>query len=186
MTETPENKYGTTPYAPTDINNIGTEPRSARLTKSLVWVLLILHVLAGVIGIVAMQADGPEAYLEAYLPPNEFQAMTPEMLDTAFAATLVMSIVMMALNVVLFVIVGLGLRANRNWARFVGLVLAILFLISSAYSLLFATDYGNQSGMMLFGTIVNWFIVLVTIWWIIQALDKQTHRWFALHKSLQG
>ena len=186
MTDTPENKYGTTPYSPTDMTNIGNEPRSARLTKSLVWVLMILHVLAGVIGIVAMQTAGPAGYLEAYLPPNEYQAMTPQMLDTAFAATLVMAIVLLAINVVLFVIVGLGLRANRNWARFMGLVLAILFLISSAYSLLFATDYGAQSGMMLFSTIVNWVIVLVTIWWIIQALDKQTHRWFALHKSLQG
>lgn len=186
MTETPENRYGTTPYSPTDMNNIGDEPRSSRLTKRLVWVLMILHVVTGVIGVVAMQAEGPEAYLEAYLPPNEFQNMTPEMLDTVFGATLVVAIVMLAINVVLFVIVGLGLRANRNWARFMGLVLAILFLISSAYSLLFATDYGDQSGLMFFGTIINWVIVLGTIWWIIQALDKQTHRWFALHKSLQA
>ena len=186
MTQTPENKYGTTPYSPADMSNIGEEPRSARLTKSLVWVLMILHVLSGVIGIVAMQSAGAQAYLEAYLPPNEFQTMSPEMLDTAFGAIVVMSIVIMGINVVLFLIVGLGLRANRNWARFMGLVLGILFLISSAYTLLFATDYGDQSGMMLFGTIVSWVIVLVTIWWIIQALDKQTHRWFALHKSLQG
>ena len=109
MTETPENKYGTTPYSATDMSNIGDEPRSARMTKNLVWVLMILHVLAGVIGVVAMQAEGPEAYLEAYLPPNEFQGMTPEMLDTAFGATLVMAVVLIAINVVLFVIVGLGL-----------------------------------------------------------------------------
>lgn len=186
MSQTPENKYGTTPYSPTDLSNIGTEPRSSRLTKSLVWVLMILHILSAVIGILAMRADGPEAYLEAYMPPNEFQTMTPDMLDTVFGAAIVMAIVMAAINVALFVIVGLGLRANRNWARFMGLVLAILFLISAAYSLLFATNYGEQSGLMMLNTILSWVIVLVTIWWIIQALDKQTHRWFVLHKSLQS
>ena len=186
MSETPENKYGTTPYSPTDMKNIGTEPRSARLTKSLVWVLMILHLLSAMIGLVAMQSQGATAYLEAYLPPNEFQEMTPDMLDTMFGVTMVMFVGFAVVNLVLFVIVGLGLRANRNWARFMGLVLAILFLISSAYALLFATDYGDQSGMMLMNTIVSWVIVLVTIWWIIQALDKQIHRWFALHKSLQS
>ena len=186
MSETPESKYGTTPYSPTDKKNIGTEPRSARLTKSLVWLLMILHILSSLVGLVEMQSQGARAYLEAYTPTNEFQEMTPDMLDTMFGVTVVMFVVFAAINVVLFVIVGLGLKVNRNWARFMGLVLAILFLISSAYTLLFATSYGDQSGMMLFNTIISWVIVLVTIWWIIQALDKQTHRWFALHKSLQS
>lgn len=186
MSETPENKYGTSPYSPTDMTNIGEEPRSARRTKSLVWVLMGLHLLSTIIGVVAMQAQGPAAYLEASLPPGQYQELTPDMLDTMFGVTLIMFLVVAAINLALFLVVGLGLRANRNWARFMGLVLAILFLLSSAYTLLFATNYGSQSGAMLLNTILSWVIVIVTIWWIIQALDKQTHRWFMLHKSLQS
>ena len=184
--EIPPNKYGTTPYSPTNAQNIGEEPHAVRLTKTLIWPLLALHVFSSIIGLVSIQSEGAAAYFEQNLPPGEIAQVTPDMLETMYTASLAFFIGFAVLNVILFFVVGLGLRANKNWARFVGLVLAILFLISAAYTLLFATPYGDLPGWELLNTIVSWVIVLVTVWWIIQALNKRTSQWFAMHRQLQG
>lgn len=184
--ETPHSKYGTTPYSPASAHSMGAEPRPARLTKTLIWPLLALHVVTSIIGLMSMQSQGAAAYFEQSLPPGELAQLDPAMLDTMYSASVAFFIGFAVLNVILFVVVGLGLRANKNWARFVGLVLAILFLVSAAYTLVFATPYGDLAGFDLFNTIVSWVVVLVTIWWIIQALDKRTSQWFSMHRRLQG
>ncbi len=184
--EIPQNKYGTTPYSATNAQGLGAEPRSVRLTKSLVWVLLVLHAISSLLGVLALQSQDPQTYFEQSLPASELEQMTPDMLETMFAASVAFFIGFAVLNVILFVIVGLGLRANRNWARITGLVLGILFLISAAYTLLFATPYGDLPGLEWLNTILSWVIVLVTIWWIVQAVNKRTSEWFAKHRRLQG
>lgn len=171
---------------PNEPTSLGEAPRSVQLTKTLVWPLLGLHALSAVVSIMAMRSQGATEYFQHYLPPAEFETLTPDTLGTMFTAATVSFIVFALLNAALFVIVGLGLRANRNWARFLGLVLAVLFLISAAYTLLFATSYGELSGMVFVDTIISWVIVLITVWWVIQALDKHTGQWFAIHRELQG
>lgn len=186
MTEFPDNTYGTTPYTPQEYTNLGEEPRSAKLTKSLVWPLLVLNLLSSILGLMAMRAVGAAEYLRPSLPPEEFQNMDQAMLDTLFSATTVFAIIFAVISVVLFIIVGLGLRANKNWARFTGLVLGAFYLLSALYTLVLATPYGELGGFELVNSILTWVIVLVTIWWFIQALQKDTNRWFAMHRALQG
>ena len=160
------------------------QPRPVQLTKSLVWPLMVLHLISAIVGVLSMQATGAVAYFEQYLPPQEFERMTPEQLDAMFSAALVVFIGFALVNVALFIVVGRGLRANRPWARFIGLVLAILFLISAGYTLIFATAYGELSGLAFLETMLSWVIVFVTVWWIIQALDKRTGEWFALQRHV--
>lgn len=183
MTENnPANKYGTQPYRPDTFETLGPEPRSSRLTKSLVWVLLLLHAVSSIIGLAALRGQDPAAYFEAYLPASELTQMTPDMMATMFQTTVVFFIVFALFNLALFVIVGLGLRATKNWARFMGLILGGLFLLSSAYTLLFATDYGNLPGTEFLNTMLSWVILFITVWWGVQALSKATARWFAAHR----
>lgn len=170
---------------PNEPSSLDVAPRSVQLTKSLVWPLLGLHALSAVISIIAMRSQGATEYFRNYLPPAEFEALTPDVLGTMFTAATASFIAFAAINAALFVVVGLGLRANRGWARFLGLVLAVLFLISAAYTLLFATSYGELSGLVFVETIISWVIVLITVWWIVQALNKDTARWFAMHRELQ-
>ena len=162
------------------------EPRAVRLTKALVWPLMVLHILSAVLGTISIQSMGPGAYFEQYLPPEEFEDLSPERLDAMFSAAQVWFIGFAVFNVVVFVIIGLGLRADQYWARFAGLVLAILFLISAAYTLLFATSYGELSGLAFVEPIMSWIIVFVTVWWISQALDKRTGQWFADHREVRS
>lgn len=178
----PTNKYGTQPYIPNTQETLGSEPRSARLTKSLVWVLMALHAASSIIGVVALRGQDPAGYFELYLPPSEMAQMSPDMMATMFQTTVVFFIVLAVINLVLFVIVGLGLRATKNWARFMGLILGGLFVLSSAYTLLFATDYGNLPGMEFLNTILSWVILFVTVWWGVQALKQTTARWFSVHR----
>lgn len=183
MTENnPAQRYGTEPYRPDTIETLGPEPRSSRLTKSLVWVLMGLHAVSSIIGLVALRGQDPAAYFEAYLPPAETAQMSPDMIATMFQTTVVFFIVFAVINLALFVIVGLGLRATKNWARFMGLILGGLFLLSSAYTLLFATDYSNLPGPDFLNTMLSWVILLITVWWGAQALSKATARWFAAHR----
>lgn len=168
-----------------DPDHLGTEPRSVRLTRTLVWPLLVLHAISAALSIIAMRSLGATAYFRQYLPTAEFQQLTPDRLDTTFTAATVSFIGFAVINAALFVIVGLGLRNYRNWARFLGLVLATLFLISAVSTLVFATSYGDLSGLELFETMLSWVIVGVTVWWAIQAFHKNTAQWFAIHRQLQ-
>lgn len=171
---------------PNEPSSLDVAPRSVQLTKLLVWPLLGLHALSAVVSIMAMRSQGATEYFRHYLPPAEFEALTPDLLGTMFTAATASFIGFALINAALFVVVGLGLRANRNWARFLGLVLAVLFLISAAYTLVFATAYGELSGLVFVDTIVSWVIVVITVWWVVQALDQRTAHWFAMHRELQG
>lgn len=186
MSEASENKYGTTPYSPTQQANLGEEPRSSKLTKSLIWPLLALNVIISVLGIIHLQTVDTQEYYNQVLPPEQTQGMTPEMMDTMHTWTILSFIGFGALSVILFLIVGLGLRANKTWARFIGLIFAILFLLSEGLSLLFTVDYGQLQTLELFSAVLSWVAVLVTIWWIVQAMSKPTAQWFGIHRRLQS
>src|SRR5699024_12404505 len=120
MTESPENKYGTSPYSPYHMHCLGEEPRSATLTKTLIWPLLVLNLITPIIGLLAFQAVGTAQYLEQNLPPGELESFTPDMLDGVTTALGGFFIVIAVINVARVVVVGVGLRANRTGARLLG------------------------------------------------------------------
>ena len=186
MSEASENKYGTTPYSTIDRSDIGEEPRSSKLTKTLIWPLLGLNVLTTVLGFIHLQTVDTVEYYNQALPPEQMQGMTPEMLESMHTWTSMSFIGVGALSVILFVIVGLGLRATKTWARFLGLVFAILFILSEGLSLLFTVNYGELATIELLAAVLSWVAVLLTIWWIVQAMNKQTARWFGMHRRLQN
>lgn len=186
MSETPENKYGTTPYSAMKLPDLGDEPRASKMTKMLVWPLMALHLISTVLLEIQMLQVDPETYYGQMLPPEQAEQLTPEALDTLATWSTVTNVATATITLVLFVIVGLGLRANRTWARFLGLVLAFLFLLISGYSLLLATDYGNLATIELFIAVLGWVTVLLTIWWIVQAMSRETTQWFAIHTRLQS
>jgi len=186
LSEAPNNKYGTTPYSPTEISDLGDEPRSSKLTRTLIWPLLVLSALTSILSVVEMFTVAPEEYYSQILPPEQLQDATPAMLDTMHTWSLISYIGFGLLMVILFVIVGLGLRATRPWARFTGLVFAFLFVISEGLSLVFSVNYGQLEPLELVAAILTWLSVLLTIYWIIQAMSKPTSRWFSIHRRLQS
>lgn len=186
MSDAPDNKYGTTPYSPETTSAHGNEPRSSKLTKSLVWPLLVLNVITSVLGIIHLRGVDQEQYYSQALPPEQAQDLTPETLEAMHLWTTVSFIGFAALAVILFLIVGLGLRATKTWARFMGLVLAILFIVSEGFSLLFSVDYGQLATIELVNAIISWVAILVTVWWIVQAMTKSTAQWFAMHRRLHN
>lgn len=185
MSEASGNKYGTTPYSPHGKSSLGEEPRSSRLTKSLIWPLLVLNVITTVLGTIYLATVDKQEYYSQTLPPEQFEQMSPEMLEAAHPWTIASVVGFGALVVILFLIVGLGLRANKTWARFIGLVCAFLFLLSEGISLVFTVNYGELHTIELISAVLGWVTILLSIWWIVQALSKSTAQWFAIHRRLQ-
>lgn len=184
MSEAAENKYGTTPYSPTSRLNLGDEPRASKLTKTMIWPLLALNVLTSVLGLIHLQAVDLETYYAEVLPPEQTQEMSPDMLQSMHTWTIISFVGFAALSVILFLIVALGLRANKTWARFIGLIFAILFILSEGLSLMFTVDYGQLGPLEIFSAVLGWVAVLVTIWWVVQAMNKETAQWFGMHRRL--
>ncbi len=185
MSEAANNRYGTNPYSPAQMPDLGDEPRSSKLTKTLIWPLLILSTLTTILSVVEMLTVDPEEYYSQVLPPEQLQDATPAMLDTMHTWSLISFIGFGLLMIILFVIVGIGLRATRPWARFTGLVFAFLFVLSEGLSLVFSVNYGQLEPLELVAAILTWLSVLLTIYWIIQAMSKPTSRWFSIHRRLQ-
>lgn len=186
MSEASENKYGTQPYSATAMPDVGDEPRSSKLTKSLIWPLLLLNVIISVLGTIYVATVDVEEYYAQSIPPEQLEQMTPEMLEAAHPWTIGSVVGFGVLTIILFLIVGLGLRANKTWGRFLGLIFAFIFVVFQGVSLLFMTDYSQLATLELISTVVTWLTILVTIWWIVQAMSKQTGRWFAIHRRLQS
>ncbi len=186
MSEASESKYGTTPYSATERPAIGDEPRPSKLTKSLIWPLLALNVMISVLGIIQLQTVDTEEYYNQVLPPDQVQGLTPDMMDSMHTWTMISFLGFGVLSVILFLIVGLGLRATKTWARFMGLVLAILYILSEGLSLLFTVDYGQLGTFELLSAALSWVAVLLAIWWIVQAMNKRTAQWFGIHRRLQN
>src|SRR5699024_12469666 len=113
MSEASNNKYGTAPYSPTQMPDFGDEPRSATLTKTLIWPLLILSALTSILIVVEMLTVDPEDYYSQLLPPEQLQDATPAMLDTMHAWSLISFIRFWILLIFLFLLVGIAVCATR-------------------------------------------------------------------------
>src|SRR5699024_9729676 len=127
----------------------------------------------------------PEEYYSQLLPPEQLQVATPAMLDAMHTWSLISLICFGLLMIILFILVGMGRRAIRPWARFTGLVFGFLFVFSEGLGSVFSVKYGQVEPLELVAAILRWLSVLLTIYWIIQAMSKSTSWWFGLHRRLQ-
>lgn len=170
-------KYGTSAYDPAALGGDMAEPRKLGLLRTLTLASLAIFVLTVVVSLFAL---GNEAYLEDQLSAQAGMGVTREelmeVLGAVIVATMVVSAVLLAIGVVLYLVVFFGLKRGKNWARILGTVLAALGLVMTLFGLgsiggVFAVSPGLGAASLVLAVLH----VVVNIWWIIAAFSGEVN-----------
>ncbi|MDO5751877.1 hypothetical protein [Arthrobacter sp.] len=88
-----------------------------------------LQVIAGIFGIVHTNSSDFRAQTTEQLTKQNTPGITPEMIDVSVALVIGTLAVMTVLAVIGYVVIGLFIRKGMGWARIVGAILAVVWLI---------------------------------------------------------
>lgn len=172
------NYYNTAAYDPNQVyGGIGEEPAGSKMMKKIILILMGIQVLGLLLGLFLIDDATVEAAMTANMSAQEAAQFGSGGMKGFFIATLIgVAIVQLGL----FLLVYLGLRANKNWARILGLVFAFIGAISWLFGLFQpGTAYGIVSMIMSLGSLA------LTVWWIILAFQKPQAQWYAAHSQPQ-
>jgi hypothetical protein len=170
-------RYGTAAYNPGAVGQEMAEPKGWARLKTLTLASLALYVLSSIVGFILA---GNEAYMDAQLdaqaglgvPRDELQ----EIVEASMAFTMILSIVLLALAVGLYLLVFFGLKRGKNWARILGTVLAAvgaLFTLGglTGVGLMMSAAPGLGAAML----VISLALAAVNIWWIVTAFSKDVN-----------
>jgi hypothetical protein len=170
-------RYGTAAYNPGAVGQEMAEPKGWARLKTLTLASLALYVLSSIVGFILA---GNEAYMDAQLdaqaglgvPRDELQ----EIVEASMAFTMILSIVLLALAVGLYLLVFFGLKRGKNWARILGTVLAAvgaLFTLGSlaGVGLMMSAAPGLGAATL----VISLALAAVNIWWIVTAFSKDVN-----------
>ncbi|GAB3843019.1 hypothetical protein [Nesterenkonia populi] len=171
-------KYGTAAYDPNAAYGTGplTEPAGVRRLKSLVLVLLGLSVVSyGLITAWTLSDAYVDGMMEMY---DDFGLPAEDAEEAAQGAGGVIgAAISAAIMAGLYLLVYFGLRAKGNWARILGIVLAILGILATLVMGLFGLmmiPYFDMDVLLLAGTLLYVLHLALTVYWLILAFKKET------------
>lgn len=170
-----DGRYGTQPYGVGGQYGTVPEPKKFRTLLTLTLVSAALWVLSSLPGLFAF--DDIMATVTGTLDDQpDFSAQDLEAFTT-FARTVGIAsfVVTLIIGLGLYALVYFNLRGVKNWARVLGIVFAILGVLSifSAVGYLFSTSLVvNLMGVLTIAYVV------VNILWLVVAFNKDVADWF--------
>ncbi|WGH84937.1 hypothetical protein [Auritidibacter ignavus] len=164
------------------------EPQASKIAKLLVLASAAVMVVNAILQMVVLDVRGIVTSSFVEIDTTGTGVTEQEVIDGAAGAvsTLAYGIAtfVLLISLGLYALVYFGMRANKNWARILGIIFAILGGLSSLGTLLTSFGHVDTAGMIidllagLLGTaIVVYFLVLVfrkdvADWYRVQSLPK--------------
>lgn len=173
-------KYNTVPYEPMDRYNTKVQrPRQVGILRNLTLVSLILYVVSAIPAVIVAT---DEALVEQTLREagTLTQAQIDDMLDATVFTGMITTIVTTALAVILYLVVLFGIAKAKNWARTLGIVLAIIGGLLTLFG--FVTSFGGLSAaptLTIMSLVLGGVWLIVTIWWLVTAFGAPIRLYFA-------
>ncbi|WP_277245794.1 hypothetical protein [Micrococcus terreus] len=168
-------RYGTTPYAQQGQYGAPVErPAKMDLLLKLTLGSLVLWVLSSLVSLIfPPNEDAVREQVRSQMEAAGI-ALSETDLDTALAAssamTLGTTLVVLVLGIGLYLLVYLPLRKGKNWARILGIVLAILGIAFSAFGFSGLSVYEGPG--LILAIVLSALFIVVNIVWLITAFNK--------------
>lgn len=138
-----------------------------------------LYLLHGVVSMIAVAAtDLAELYERMGVPAGQAGALTGRL----GGLTTLTGLVGLALAAGLYALVYVFLKKGRNWARILGIVLAVLGAVNVLFGLLGSWLYGTWAIALI---AVGLALAVVNVLWLVTALRAAVVHWFA-QRSFPG
>lgn len=147
-------------------------PPQHRRLLSLTLVSAGLYLLSGIVSMIAtLNTDLGEIYERMGVPADQAGALTGQLSGLSVAGGLIGLAVALGLYVLLYVF----LKKGRNWARILGIVLAILSAVSVLFGFLGTWLYGAWAIPLI---AIGIAFIVVNILWLVTAFKAPVARWF--------
>lgn len=169
-------KFGTHAYDPqAGYGGPMEEPRAFGRLRMLTVVSLVVYVVSGVFGtLMAMDDDAMRAQLQ-----DQGAEVTQEAVDMMSTIGLVSAVLMLVVAVIVYVIVLMGLKRVKNWARILGTVFCALGLITTGFGLLGTGQMIEAGAVGILGLAISVVFVVVNVLWLITAFSGVNNAYFA-------
>ena len=186
--EAPGSRYGTQAYTPQAQYDVMQEPKKYRTLLTLTLASLGLYVLNLLLSMLMTGDDKYRRYLEESataggqpLSADELEQITSVMNLMMIGTILVSGII----GIAMYLLVYLGLKKKKGWARILGIVFAILGVLSTAGSLI--TIGATASGALLVALLlVSVAFLVVNVLWLVHAFAKEVTAYLQQQKFLHA
>lgn len=147
-------------------------PPQHRRLLTLTLVSAALYVLNGIVSMIATATtDLTGAYERLGVPADQAQAMA----DQSGGST-VFSLIILVIALGAYGLGYTGLKKGKNWARVLGIVLAILSIIGTVFGFVGSLIFGGWAIALI---AIGVAVLIVDILWLITAFAKPVAAWFA-------
>lgn len=179
----PGSKYGTSAYDSGAVGQPLAEPRKWGLLKTLTLVSFAAYVLSGILAFFSLDEETVRTQLQDQMAAQG-QAVSGEQLDQLVSAGVVggmaFAIGNLVVAVVLYLVVFLGLRKVKNWARILGTVLAAVGALFTVYALFgIGAMMDANAALGIASLILSVAYLVVNIVWIVIAFAKENNAYVA-------
>lgn len=168
------NKFGTAAYNPHDYGGPQQEPTKFAALKTMTLLSGLLYLVANLISMLPFLGSGTvdvivESVETAGMSPTPEDIEAFEVLADFIMIGMVTALVVIA---ALYLLVYLGLKNNKNWARVLGMVFAFIGLVTTLGGLLGTVGtLGSAAGMIGLALSLAW--AAVTVYWLVLAFNGE-------------
>ncbi len=180
-------KYNTAAYQPmSEYDTVIERPKQLGMLRNLTIISLVLYVISAVVGaIIAMD----ETIIEESLRQSGVltEAQIDEAMQGAGLAGLVTTIIMTVVVVVLYIVVLIGVSVAKNWARILGIVLAIIGGLFTVVGLVMSLgDFTIAPTLISISAVLTAIWLAVSIWWLVTAFSAPVRKYFKTPPQARG
>ncbi|WP_156125541.1 hypothetical protein [Kocuria sp. ZOR0020] len=177
------NKYGTAGYDPNQNFEMTQPPRINRWFQVTV-ASLVLFLVYSALGVAMLfHSDYAQLFRDQFAESGQTLPQGMNMDDMVAASQIggaVFLIIFALLGLVIYALVLLGIKKRWNWARILGIVVAILTTLYFAWNLISSLTMASAGGMLAIVSIVVLLIlVLVNVYWLILAFNRSIALWMS-------
>lgn len=183
----PGSKYGTAPYDPNAFGGPVQEPKEYGLLMKLLYGVFGIYLINQLLGLLATFDDSfVDAVREEYETNPALAGYTDaqidEMMDMVLPMAIGMTIFFMVVGVGLFLLVIMGLRRKKDWARVTGIVFAIIGAVFSILGALYQMTgmMATMAGML--SMVLMLAYIGLTIAWLVMAFNRNVRDYLSWFK----
>lgn len=159
-----------------------SRPEKANTLRTMTIASLTLWLLGQVLSRIVART---EAYRQAMTDYYTDLGLSPELVEQSVsgsASSLIGSLVAFVVGLVLYLVVLRGITRGRNWARILGIVLAMISVIamigSTGIGALMGLPLAAGGALGLLSMVVSLALVVVNICWLVLAFNGRVAAWF--------
>ncbi|MEX5297588.1 hypothetical protein RCG67_02270 [Kocuria sp. CPCC 205292] len=149
----------------------GTAPPEVERLLTLTLVSAAIYLVNQVLGLITTSSADMSATYEQ-------SGLTPEQIAQTQSVGVIFSVVVIVVALALYALVYVFLKKGKNWARVLGIVLAILSTLGVLLGLL-TTAMVGLSGTGIIGAVLGLLLVVVNVLWLVTAFKAPVKHWFA-------